>query len=231
MPGYGRTPPAPAKTWVDVMSKDTPAPPSQNVCFDGGTQKYDDDAVQVSTGATYSTLSSNVADPTAACSDPSKTATAYTDGISIKIKCKKNPHLIQFIYREIIKADGTHDSQSITTSGGTYNTTTDPAKPNWNTDSAAKPSPYYEDGGVHRTDDGGLTTFDQPGLMPGRGETWRATFKAYAICDGKVVREITWVREQVSGSPPTYTVGVAKASDLPDWAKQQMKTNGYDSKP
>jgi hypothetical protein len=213
------------------MSKDSPAPPSKNVCFDGGTQKYDDDAVQVSTGVTASTLSHDVADPTAACSDPSKTATGYTDGISIKIKCKKNPHLLQFIYREIIKADGSHVSQPITTSGGTYNTTTDPANPNWNTDSSSKPNPYYEGGFLHRTDDDSMTTFDQPGLMPGPGETWRATFKAYAICDGKVVREITWVREQVSGSPPTYTVSVAKASDLPDWAKQQMKTNGYDSKP
>ncbi len=213
------------------MSKDTPASPSQALAFDGGTQKYSDDAVEVRTGVTYNTLSHPVADPTAACSDPSKTSTGYTDGISIKIKCTKNPHLLQFIYREIIKADGSHVARSITTSGGTYNTTTDPAHPNWNTDSGSSPNPYYEGVGVHRTDSDGLTTFDQPGLSPGPGETWRATFKAYAICDGKVTREITWVREQKSGSPPTYNVSVAKASELPDWAKQQMSTQGYDSKP
>jgi hypothetical protein len=213
------------------VSKDSPAPPAQNLAFDGGTKQYSDDAVEVSTGVTYSTLSHPVADPTAACSDPSKTSSGATDGITIKIKCKKNPHLLQFIYREIIKADGSHVGRPITTTGGTYNTTTDPANPNWNTDSSAKPSPYYEGGFVYRTDDDGLTTFDQPGLSPGPGETWRATFKSYAICDGKVVREITWVREQKAGSAPTYTVSVAKASELPDWAKKQMSGQGYDSKP
>jgi len=213
------------------MSKDTPAPPSQNLCFDGGTQQYSDDAVEVRTGVTYSTLSHPVADPVVACSDPSKTPTGVTDGITIKVKCKKKPHLLQFIYREIIKADGSHVGRSITTTGGTYNTTTDPAHPNWNTDSASKPNPYYEGGFVHRTDEDALTTFDQPGLSPGPGETWRATFKSYAVCNGNVVREITWIRQQIFGSPPTYTVNVAKASELPDWAKQQMRTNGYDSKP
>jgi hypothetical protein len=213
------------------MSKDTPASPSQNLCFEGGTQQYSDDAVEVRTGVSYSTLSQPVADPKVACSDKSKTSSGFTDGITIKIKCKKNPHLLQFIYREIIKVDGSHESRSITTSGGTYNTTSDPAHPSWNTDSGSKPNPYYEGRGVHRTDDDGLTTFDQPGLQPGPGETWRATFKAYAICGGKVVREITWVREQKSGSTPTYTVSVAKTSTLPDWAKSQTTTNGYDSKP
>ena len=213
------------------MSKDTPAPPAQNLCFTGGTQQYDDDAVEVSTGVTYSTLSHDVADPTAACSDPSRASSGRTDGITIKIKCRQNPHLLQFIYREIIAADGSHVDRPITTSGGTYNTTTDPAHPNWNTDSASSPNPYYEGGFVHRTDDDALTTFDQPGLSPGPGETWRTTFKAYAICNGRVVREITWVREQVYGSAPTYTVSVAPASSLPDWARRQEATNGYDSRP
>ncbi len=213
------------------MSKDTPAPPSQSVCFDGGAQQFSDDVVEVRAGVTYNTLSHPVADPVVACSDPSKTSTTFSDGITIKIKCKKKPHLLQFIYREIIKADGTYASGPITTTGGTYNMTTDPAHPNWNTDSASKPNPYYEGAGAHRTDDDALTTFDQPKVAPGPGETWRATFKAYAVCNGKVVREITWVRQQTSGSAPTYAVSVAKVSELPDWAKQQMKTNGYDSKP
>ena len=214
------------------MSKDSPAPPSQNLCFDGGTQQYNDDAVEVRTGVTFNKLSHPVGDPTAACSDPSKTSTGYSDGITIKIKCNKNPHLLQFIYREIIKADGTHVSQPMSTTGGSYNTTTDPAHPIWNTDSSKKPNPYYETGFVHRTDDDSLTTFDQPSLRPGPGETWRATFKSYAVCDGKVVREISWTREQTSGSPPTYSgVSVAKATDLPDWAKKQMSDQGYDSKP
>lgn len=214
------------------MSKDSPAPPAQNLAFDGGTQQFNDDAVEVRTGVTLSKLSHPVADPVAACSDPSKRSTGYTDGITIKIKCKKKPHLLQFIYREIIKADGSHVSQAMHTTGGHYNTTTDPAHPNWNTDSSKKPSPYYETGFIHRTDDDGLTTFDQPSLNPGPGETWRATFKSYAVCNGKVVREVTWVREQKYGSPPSYSgVSVKKASSLPDWAKKQMSDQGYDKKP
>ena len=213
------------------MSKDKAAPPSQDLCFEGGTQQYNDDAVEVRTGVTYSTLSHPVASPVAACSDPSKTASAFTDGITIKIKCTNKPHLLQFIYREIIQADGTHKSGPIATSGGSYSLTTDPAHPNRNTDSKSKPNPYYEGGFLYRTDDDGLTTFDQPGLSPAAGETWRATFKSYAVCNGKVVREVTWVRSQTSGGSPTYTVSVAKASDTPDWADAQMEANGYDTKP
>lgn len=213
------------------MSRDVPASPSQGNCFDGGTTKHDDDAVQVNTGVTYSTLSKPVANPVSACSDPSKRPTGFNDGISIKVKCRKKPHLLQFIYREIIGADGKHVIKSFTTTGGSYNTTTDTSHPNWNTDSASKPNPYYEGVGAHRTDDDGLTTFDQPSLNPKPGETWRATFKAYSVCDGKVTREITWVREQTYGSTPRYTVNVVNATELPDWAKKQIQDNGYDSKP
>jgi hypothetical protein len=212
------------------MSKSRPTDPSQSNVFDGGNQSYNDSAIEVRTDVTYSTLSTPIADPVAACGDPSKRSTIYNDGISIKIKCKKNPHLVQFIYREIIGADGKPIGQPITTTGGRYQTTTDPAHPIWNTDTADG-SPYYEAGGVHRTDADSLTTFDQPSLRPGLGQTWRATFKAYAICDGHVVREITWVREQTSGSPPVYRVSVAPASNLPDWASHQLAAQGYPSVP
>ncbi len=214
------------------MGKGQSTNPTQANCFDGGKQAYDDSAVEVRTGETFSTVSSPVPTNVQACGDKSKTASTYTDGITIKIKCKKAPHLVQFIYREFIGADGKSlPSSPITTSGGSYQTTSDPANPNWNTDSASKPNPYYEGGGINRQDPDSLTTFDQPSLRPPPGGTARTTFKAYAICDGKVVREITWVREQKDGSAPTYTVSVAKASEVPEWAKKQMKANGYNEVP
>jgi hypothetical protein len=180
-----------------------------NIC--GGTSKYSDDKVEVKTGASY--------------------GSSYTDGISIKVKCAKDPHVVQFIYREIIGADGKPIERTMTTTGGTYKTTTDPSKPNWNTDSASKPNPYYDGGGAAESDSSGLTTFDQPFLTPGTGETWRATFKAYTICDGKVQKEVTWVRSQKEGESPKYDVSVKDASELPDWAKKQMKDNGYNEVP
>jgi hypothetical protein len=207
------------------------ADPSQKNVIEGGTQQCSDDAIEVRTGTKYSRLSRPVPSAVEACKDASKTDTGYNDGISIHIKCDKNPHLIQFIYRELIGADGKPIAGTVTTTGGTYDLTTDPSKPNWNTDSSAKPNPYYDAGFVHRKDDDGLTTFDEPAIAPGPGQTRRATFKAYAVCDGKVVREITWVREQKSGSAPTYTVSCAKADKLPDWATNQLKANGYNNAP
>jgi hypothetical protein len=178
--------------------------------FTGGTQAYSDDAVTVRTGVTYAT---------------------YTDGITINVKCKGKPHVLQFINREIIGSDGKPISRTMTTTGGTYKTTTDPKNPVWNTDSAGKPDPFYEAKGAHDKDAAGLTTFDEPYLSPAAGETWRANFKAYTICDGKVLREVSWTKEQTNGSASAYKVSVAKVSALPKWAEDQMKAQAYTYKP
>jgi hypothetical protein len=213
------------------MGKSRPADPSQNVCLDGGTQRYNDDAVEVRTGVAGATESSPVSS-VAQCSIPQPAAGA-DDGISIQIKCSQNPHLVQFVYREVIDASGNPVSTTVTTTAGArYRTTTDPDHLNWNTDSAVPPNPYYESGGIYRRDPNALTTLDQPGLRPGPGETWRATFKAYAICNGRVVREITWVREQTGNAPPTYSsVTVQPANQLPPWAVQQLQNQGYNAVP
>lgn len=128
----------------------------------------------------------------------------------------------------MIAADGKPLAKEIRTSGGKYQTTTDTGKPDWNTDSAAKPSPYYESGGVSRSEQGSLTIFDQPSLSPGLGETWRATFKAFLICDGKALRTVTWARSQKYGKSPVYSVSVERADALPQWARQRLKEQGYD---
>lgn len=75
-------------------------------------------------------------------------------------------HWLQFIWREIIvtKADGTETrlNDSITTTGGTYNLTADPAKPSYNTDSANASTPFYEGSFyANRTADS-TTIFDRP---------------------------------------------------------------------
>ncbi|MFH1109174.1 MAG: PAAR domain-containing protein [Planctomycetota bacterium] len=182
----------------------------------GGTAAYSDSKTEAKTGVTL------VKDGT---------ATTYTDAISIQVKCDKDPHVVQFISREIIGADGKPIKRKMKTTGGEYETTIDPKNPVWNTDSAGKPNPYYESAGASRTDPGSLTIYDQPGLLPAAGETWRATFRAFLICDGKVIREVTWVRSMKAGEKATYTVNVKEASSLPAWAKDTLKKQGYNAAP
>ncbi|HUQ51561.1 MAG TPA: choice-of-anchor tandem repeat GloVer-containing protein, partial [Gammaproteobacteria bacterium] len=154
------------------------------------------------------------------------------DGIKIRVSNCRNPHVLQFVYREKLAADGTPSGAMYSTSSGeSYAFTADPNKPNWHTDAGAgRPNPYYDQaGGSAPSYSGsarivgpfGLTMFDQPtfgeGLLfaPGARETWRATFKSYVICNCQVVREIHWAREvpwivDLSGTPtviPTPTNG------------------------
>src|ERR1700689_5742254 len=100
------------------------ADPSQKNVFEGGTQQSSDDAVEVRTGVKYSVVSNPIPSAVEACKDKSKTETQYKDGITIKIKCTKKPHLVQFVYRELIGSDGKAIAQPVTTTGGTYNLTT-----------------------------------------------------------------------------------------------------------
>jgi uncharacterized repeat protein (TIGR03803 family) len=154
------------------------------------------------------------------------------DGIKIRVANCRNPHILQFIYREKLAADGTPSGAMFSTSGGeSYQFTTDPKNPVWHTDAGAgRPNPYYDQAGgrapkfagtARIVNPFGLTTFDQPNfndplLFPaGARETWRATFKNYVICNCRVVREIHWAREvpwivDLSGTPlvvPDITKG------------------------
>ena len=149
------------------------------------------------------------------------------DTIQIKVTCATNPHVLQFINREIIDRDGNHVSRTIKTTGGEYSTTTDPANPVWNTDSAGHPSPYYESAFVNCSSANELFVWDEPGLLPTDGETWKANFRAFIICDGNVVREVRWSRTQTDGSSPSYTSSVHNTTSLPQWATDQMSAQGY----
>jgi hypothetical protein len=164
--------------------------------------------------------------------EPKPTPGYTDDGIKIRVSNCRNPHILQFVYREKLAADGTPWGVMYSTSSGeSYPFTTNPKKPNWHTDAGAgRPNPYYDQaGGIAPEFKGaarivnafGLTMFDQPTFgeswlfAAGSPETWRATFKSYVICNCKVVREIHWAREvpwivDLSGTPtviPTMTNG------------------------
>jgi hypothetical protein len=143
------------------------------------------------------------------------------------VHCSTAAHIVQFVNREIIGAAGQLARRIIKTVAGQYETTTDASNPVWNTDSAAKPTPYYEAAGAHHVEAGSLTVYDQPTVGPGVGETWRANFRSYVICDKKVVREVTWTRSQTSGESPKYQVSVTYADRLPAWANELLKAQGY----
>ncbi|PZN78554.1 MAG: hypothetical protein DM484_12805 [Candidatus Methylumidiphilus alinenensis] len=185
--------------------------PSCGISSSSGTVSASDSVVQVSHGVTVKQGST----------------TLSPDAIQITTTCPNNPHVLQFINREILDSSGKPIARQMRTTGGSYQTTTDPANPVWNTDSAAKPVPYYEAVGAACNCPGKLTTWDAPTVSPGSGETWRANFRAFIICDGKVVREVQWSRSQTDGSSPSYTSSILNTSSLPDWATQTLSSQGY----
>ena len=204
----------------------TPAAAPAGLSGEGGKVEHSDKAVEVRTGVK---LKKN--------GHP----TYFNDMISIKVKCAKNPHVVQFLHRELIGADGRHKSLSTQTSSraAPQKFTTDPAHPEWITDSDASPDPSYEAGGASRDDPGSLTTFDEPTVETtpvgpldlADGETSKATFKAYTFCDGKVVKEVTWVISVTHPGSPKYTVTVKDATELPQWAKDTLKNDGFNAAP
>ena len=178
----------------------------------GGTEECKDDVVEVRSGVALT---------------KDGAATSYNDAISIRLNCSENPHVVQFIYREILGANGQPKRRRVKTAAGAYDTTTNPDHPVWNTDSAAKPEPYYEASGASHAGPGWLAVYDQPSVTPGAGETWRATFKTYLICNGDVFREVMWMRSQEDGQSPRYSVTVTRTDGLPDWVEKQLKDRGY----
>lgn len=117
---------------------------------EGGTEEYKDDVVEVRSGVRLTKEGA---------------ATSYNDAISITLYCSENPHIVQFVYREIVGVDGQRKRRRVKTAAGAYDTTTDADHPVWNTDSAAKPEPYYETGGTRNRRQDGLLYMINP-LLP-----------------------------------------------------------------
>lgn len=157
---------------------------------------YNDEQVRVETGVSWT-------NPISPCG-PEITAAATAaveDGIAITVKCRQNPQVVQFVHRERVLADGTLEGapQSLTTASCEnpfkYCLTTNPAQPEWHTDTSAKPVPYY--GGYRINCDKSMTTYDAPnfqGFDPQKYRLWRATFVSFVLCDGQVIRQIHWKR-------------------------------------
>jgi hypothetical protein len=127
---------------------------------------------------------------------------------------------VQFIYRERITGDGKRYPGRVCRSAddpnSCYYLTTDAANPVWSTDAALRPNPYQELTRNYRSDCYSRTYFDQPSFSSAvyePGETSRATVKAFAICGGKVVREITWTLERRDGVKDRYIVETPKVPD------------------
>jgi uncharacterized repeat protein (TIGR03803 family) len=78
------------------------------------------------------------------------------DGIMIELSCPRDPHIVQFIYREMVAAggeyldnDGALDANGNPLGGygtrtGRFPLTTDPKNPIWHTDTLVSPNAYYD---------------------------------------------------------------------------------------
>jgi len=138
---------------------------------------------------------------------------------------------LQFIWREIVVTHPTKGTyrvnRAITTTGGTYNLTTDPTSPNYNTDSADSNSPFYEAAFVDNRTADATTIFDLPSSMNNivqsefaAGATQvvsRAHFNTYLIRDYKTLHhvylQVEWNYTSPTVPPRTQTVQSASAVD------------------
>lgn len=161
---------------------------------------------------------------------------AYKEGFSLGYKGKEaaKTRWLQFIWREICVEHPTKKTFRLTdeigTSGGRYKLTTDPKKPNYNTDTdPAKASPFYEAGGTNVRTADATTIYDAPGSVQALVDpqiddgatkvTSRAHFTTYLVRDVdvlyKVEIDVEWVFTSKTLPPRKNTVSSAgSASSL-----------------
>jgi hypothetical protein len=136
---------------------------------------------------------------------------------------------LQFIWREMEVDDPVKGKfrvdQAITTTGGSYRLTTDPSKPNYNTDSADPDNPFYEAAGISNRTSDATTIFDLPSPMQSivkaqldAGATKvvsRAHFTTYLVREMNVLYEVNidveW--EFTSAAVPPRKQSVSKAGN------------------
>lgn len=141
---------------------------------------------------------------------------------------------LQFIWREILVEHPVKGSfaldEDVTTTGGTYKLTTDPKKPNYNTDSADKTTPFYESGGLTNRTSGGTTMIDEPSQMAVKVHpqfddgatkvTSRAHFVTYLVRDMDVMQRfditVEWVATDKTTPPRKQDVTSSQAVDKLD---------------
>lgn len=168
------------------------------------------------------------------------------DGITIRVGCT-SPHVVQFIYRDILTSDNRPLDGEVRK---------DYPLRQWRTDATGKPNPYYDQGPGNarvlspasgtmqlttfdmptfgeKTADGTPTIYGQPGAQDrGKSQRWSAIVKAYAMCNCELVREINYTREKFEGVEDykNVTIEPVTAADL-DWVKKQLELDGFDPLP
>jgi hypothetical protein len=153
--------------------------------------------------------------------------------LDYKGKDSEKTHWMQFIWREIhVEHPVTGNAaltDTITTSGGTYQLTDDPTKPHWNTD-GADADPFYESdgGGYNNRSKDSTTIFDFPSPMNDKVRaqidggatkvTSRAHFSTYLVRDMEIMLrvdiDIEWVFTSRDIPPRVYTVNSEAAQAL-----------------
>ncbi len=170
--------------------------------------------------------------------------TATDDGIGIKVACR-NPHFVQFIYRENVRPDGTRVPGTYSPSSGTYQLTTDPNNPVWHSDGVGKPDAFFDHGrgaGRNTYTSGAitqLTIWDQPNFagpyFPAseqKGDStshrWRANFRTFALCNCGLVREVRWTVEMYQGKKSYTNVKIWPADNSAlSWINPQLVGDGF----
>jgi hypothetical protein len=117
----------------------------------------------------------------------------YNYGVMIKVGNCRSPHIVQFISRQILEADGkTYKSGTYTNSSGRSYPLSTTANPYWDTDSSAKPNAYYDEqhGTPNTIGPLNLTIFDAPNFTgpiydPNAHESWFARFEDYVFCNAR----------------------------------------------
>ena len=181
------------------------------------------------------------------------------DGISVTLKCTNDPHFVQFIYREVIQpyssalppgAEAFPNGKLLDNSffeapccqtswGDPYQITTLLTDLHWNPDAPKKPNPFFEAGHSAELDCHLLTLFDRPQLGTayfdlGHQRVVRAVVRDYAICGGKVQRQVTWISDQTLDALQqphwTYhaTLSAITNNKIPDYFLCLLKNKGYD---
>jgi hypothetical protein len=216
-----RNPPPAGKehTWADVPDEGTV----------GYTAKVGSGTVEARTGVHYE--------------DPGGKGKKYDEGFSMGYKGPDAAKMrwLQFIWREVVvehPKKGTFKlADKIRTSGGEYALTTDPSKPNYNTD-AGKDTPFYDDAGHSNRTADAVTMFDMPGSLQGTVKaqfggaepatkvTSRAHFTTYLVKEMEVLQKIEtdveWVYTTDKEPPRVVKIASGAAASALD-PKQREK--------
>jgi uncharacterized repeat protein (TIGR03803 family) len=124
----------------------------------------------------------------------------------------------------------------------TYSLTTSPADIHWNPDAPdmfsdyGPGSPYFEAGHSAERDCDSLTLFDRPEMSTANvvsNRVARAVVRDYAICNGSVKAQVTWISDQtLDPQSPTqsrwkYNAWIKPASQIPDYFLCLLKNKLY----